>query len=182
LCAYGWKQLVNLVDASHTLKHGNKTRDTWFGLDNKTVTSIPGVDCAKHVDISHGFKGQPEALNLTFKSSQLFYCSKHCTDAVGLLPSSKGGGTGKMWYLKALHAPTHKKLQKIKEEMPPAVAAHLSKVHDKDQYLAAASGNNCGRTTSSYMESGNKSILPGRHLHPTAAVICLVGSQNSKPL
>ena len=165
----------NLVDASHTLEQGNETKDAWFGLDKETVTSIPGVDCAEHVDVSDGFKGRPEAFNLTFNSAQLFYCSKHCTDAVGVLPSSKGGGKeGKMWYLKALHAPTQRKLQKIKGEMPSTVVAHLSKVNDKDQYLAAATGNNRGRTTSSYVESGNKSILPARSLHPTAAVIWLV--------
>jgi hypothetical protein len=62
----------NLVDASHTLEQGNKTKDAWFGLDKETVTSIPGVeDCAEHVDVSNGFKGRPEAFNLTFNSAPL---------------------------------------------------------------------------------------------------------------
>ena len=58
--------------------------------------------------------------------------------------------------------------------------AHLSKVNDKDQYLAASTGNKRGRTTSSYVESGNKSILPARSLHPTAAVIWLVDKIQSR--
>jgi hypothetical protein len=171
----------NLVDASHTIELGNETKEAWFGLDQATVKAIPGVDCLDHVDVSDGFKGRPEAFNLSFKDARLFYCSKHRTDAVSIRPASKGGGAeGKLWYLKALYAPTLSKLRQIKEGMPPATAAHLGKIIDEGQYIAAATGDNRGRTTSSYTESGNRSILPARHLHPTAAVLWMISKMQKR--
>jgi hypothetical protein len=163
-----------LLDCSHSFEQGNENKEAWTKLDEETIVSIPAWDCKEQVDATDGFKGRPEAFDETVKRASLFLDSKHRSDAIAVLPVSRGGGkVGKAWYQKALNAATPRKLKKNKNEMPTAVAEHLGKTPDSEQYPAAASGELRGKTTSSYVESGNKSVLPVRHLHPAAALVSL---------
>ena len=51
---------------------------------------------------------------------------------------------------------------------------------DKEQYLAAALGQNRGKTTSSYVESENNSVMAARMLHPTAALKKLASKMSER--
>jgi len=160
-----------LVDGTHLIESGNETKEAWAALDEASVKNIPSIDSKDHVDVSDGFKGRNDVFDQTYSNAHLFADSKHRADAISKRPVSKGGGAvGKNHFLKAVHATTQSKLQKIKKEMPAAVAEHLGKVPDEEQFLAAALGQNRGKTTSSYVESGNNSVMAARMLHPTAAL------------